>query len=202
MTYPVFPTMPGQAIGITRSPIWRTSVQSALSGKEVRLAYMSYPLYQWSVDFAALRSYGGQTELAQVIGFINSLQGMAGLFVFTDTEDNSVTNQTFAVASGSQSAFQLTRTYGGYSEPVQTNITAAIYANGTLVTQGSGAGQCTVNPATGVVTFTTAPAAGTTLTWSGSFSYLCRLLQDSNKFTQEFINAWSLSGFAFQSVKF
>ncbi|MGH8158364.1 MAG: DUF2460 domain-containing protein [Rhodanobacter sp.] len=195
MTYPVFPSFPGQAIGITRAPLWRTGVQSALSGKEVRLAYMSYPLYQWTMDLNALRSYGGNTELAQIIGFFNALNGMAGDFLFTDPEDNTMTNQVIGTGDGVTRSFQLVRSYGGYAEPVQQPNSIAIFVNGVLNADSPGFG------ANGVVNFGTAPPSGYSITASGSFYFLCRMLTDTQVFTQEFINAWSTQTLSFQSVK-
>lgn len=195
MTYPVFPSMPGQAIGIRRKPLWRTGVQSAISGKETRIAYMSYPLYQWTLDMNVLRSSGGLAELAQMIGFVNSLQGMASPFLFTDTEDNTVTAQGFGTGDGSTKNFQLVRAYGGYVEPVQQpNVISQITVAGTptsAYTMGSN----------GVVQFTTAPASGAALAWSGTFYFLCRMLQDDPEFLQELSYLWSTKSLQFQSIK-
>ena len=205
MTYPVFPSLPGLAIGIKRKPVWRTGIQSAISGKETRIAYMSYPLYQWTLDIGVMRSSGGLTELAQMIGFINSLQGMAQPFYFQDPEDNQVTNQPFGTGDGVTKNFQLVRTYGGYSEPVQApgNGTTPpggvnIYVNGTYITPGSG---WTLG-ANGLITFATAPAAGATIVWTGNFYFICRLMQDNPEFTQELTNMWSAKSISFQSIKF
>lgn len=195
MTYPVFPSLPGLAMGIRRKPIWRTGVQSTISGKETRIAYMSYPLYAWTVDIGVMRSYGAFAELAQMIGFVNSLQGMASPFLFTDPEDNTVTAQGFGTGDGSTKNFQLVRSYGGYSEPVQQpNTISQVTVAGTptsAYTLGSN----------GVIQFTTAPASGAALAWSGTFYFLCRMLQDDPEFQQELTNMWSAKSIAFQSVK-
>lgn len=195
MTYPIFPNLPGLAIATRRKPVWRTGVQSTLSGKETRIAYMSYPLYNWSVDFNVLRSFGGYAEVAQMMGFLNTLQGMALPFLYTDAEDNTATAQGFGTGDGSTKNFQLVRAYGGYSEPVQqpnaiTQITVA----------GTPTAAYTLG-ANGLIQFTTAPASGAALAWSGTFYFLCRMLQDNPEFGQEHINMWSLKSLAFQSVK-
>jgi len=196
MTYPMFPNLAGMAIATRRSPVWRSSIQSTLSGKETRLAYMSYPLYNWTVDFNALRSYSGYAELAQMIGFLNTLQGMALPFLYTDAEDNAVTAQPFGTGDGTKVSFQLVRSYGGYSEPVQQPepIGLMVYVNGVRNTSVS-------LGANGVVTFASAPASGAVLTWTGAFYFLCRMLQDNPEFGQEHINIWSLKSLSFQSVK-
>lgn len=202
MTTPVFPSFPGQAIGIKRTPLWRTGVQSSLSGKETRLAYMSYPLYQWSLDLSVLRSYASYAELAQIIGLINTVQGMAGNFLFMDPEDNAVSGQSFGTGDGSTKVFQLVRAYGGYTEPVQQPLMQTDGSDATFSVKVNGTSTSAFSfTAPGVITFSSAPASGAALTWSGAFRFLCRFLQDNPQFTQEFIQAWSITGLQFQSVK-
>lgn len=205
MAYPVFPTLPGMAMATKRSPVWRTSVQGTQSGKDCSISYMSYPLYQWSVDLAVLRSYGGNTELAQVIGFINNVAGMGGSFLWQDPEDNAVVAQGFGTGNGTLTTFYLVRAYGGFTEPVQqpgaqggNPGTTSIYVNGTLKTFGT---DWTWGTNPGSVVFTTAPAAAAVLTWTGPFYFLCRFMQDIQEFGQEFWQAWSTTALKFQSRK-
>lgn len=188
------PSFQGLAIATKRTPLWRSSIQSTLSGKETAISYMSYPLYQWSIDIAVLRSYGEFTELAQMVGFVNTCQGMAGRFLYQDAEDNLLANQLIGTGDGSKVSFQIVRSYGGYIEPVQFPGAVTVYVNGVAATNA------TVG-ALGVVTFAQAPAAGSSITVSGPFYFLCRMLQDNPEFDQEHVRMWSLSGLKFQSVK-
>jgi uncharacterized protein (TIGR02217 family) len=205
MAYPVFPTLPGMAMATKRSPVWRTGEQFTLSGKDTTISYMSYPLYQWSVDLAALRSYGGMTELAQMIGFVNNVAGKAGSFLWLDPEDNAVVAQGFGTGNGTLKTFYLVRAYGGFTEPVQQpggqagnpgSIT--IYVNGVAKVQGT---DWSFGTLPGSIVFVTAPASSAALTWTGPFYFLCRFMQDSQEFGQEFWQAWSTSALKFQSRK-
>ena len=57
---------------------------------------------------------------------------------------------------------------------------------------------------TGVVTFSTPPAVGAVLTWTGSFYYLCRFSEDTLDSTRSFsinngLDQWMIQGVKFQS---
>jgi hypothetical protein len=54
---------------------------------------------------------------------------------------------------------------------------------------------------TGSIVFTTAPAAGTALLWSGSFNWLCRFDADEMKFSLDYAGIWSLKSCIFTTVK-
>ena len=203
MTVQVFPSLPGIAQTLIRTPVWASLIQRTLSGKKTKIGYMSYPLYRWTIDHNALRSYGGVDELAQMIGFFNNCNGSAGEFLYMDQEDNTCLLQGFGSGDGTTKNFQLTRAYGGFSEPVQqpviqtdgSDATFVVYDNGTPTTVTFSTGQ------PGVVSFATAPASGHALTWSGKFRFLCNFLDDTTDFTQEFARAWSNKSLAFESVK-
>jgi hypothetical protein len=54
---------------------------------------------------------------------------------------------------------------------------------------------------TGSIVFTTTPAAGTVLLWSGSFNWLCRFDADEMKFSLDYAGIWSLKSCIFTTVK-
>jgi hypothetical protein len=129
VAYPIFPSLAGLGLTAKRTPVWSSSVQKTQSGKKTFLSYMSYPLYQWSLDFTALRSYTGYGELAQMIAFVNNVRGMAGQFLYMDPEDNTATAQGFGTGDGTTVNFQLVRQYGGYAEPVQNPLNPQVFRN-------------------------------------------------------------------------
>ena len=92
--------------------------------------------------------------------------------------------------------FQLIRAYGGFIEPVQNlNGTPSIYLNGVQQTVGIG-NQCQVS-STGLVTFTTAPASGAVLTWTGNFYYRVRFSADRADFNQFMYQLYELKQLSF-----
>ena len=197
MSNAVFPVMPGLGWSVIKTPKWKTVTQEAASGKEVRVALMSYPLWEFTLTFSVLRGAYGYSEMQDLAGFFLARQGMFDTWLFDDPTDDTVTLGSFGAGDGTTTAFQLTRSMGGFAEPVQNlNGAPLIYANGTLVSSSA----YTVG-STGIVTFATAPAAGVALTWSGTFYFRCRFLQDTAEFDQFAAQLWALKKLNFVSVK-
>ena len=76
-------------------------------------------------------------------------------------EDSVYSGQPIGIGDGATRSFQIVRNFGGFLEAVQNpmNQTAAIYLNGVSKVQGS---DYTI--ANGVVTFTTPPGPGVSIT--------------------------------------
>jgi uncharacterized protein (TIGR02217 family) len=134
--------------------------------------------------------------LQTLIGFYNARQGQFDDWLYSDPDDSSVTAQQFGVGDGVTTSFQLVRTFGGFSEPVTALVSTdfPVYVNGTA----TGAVAATL---TGVVTFTTAPAAGALLT--ATFSYYWRVRFDDLDLTLDKMmgGLWSSGDISFTSVK-
>lgn len=201
MSNAVFPTLAGLTWDVGKKPFWHTLVHEATSGKELRVALMSYPLYQFTLSYDS--SKGGflradaNAEFQNIIGFFNARSGSFDSFLYNDPTDHAVTAQQFGTGDGATTVFQITRAYGGFTEPVQNvNGSPSIYDNGSLV-----------NPANysissiGVITFNGPPPVGHSLTWSGNFYYRCRFLQDAVDFNNFMYLLWELKQVQFQSVK-
>ena len=178
----VFPTLPGLAWNVARSPQWATRIQKSVSGKEFRSAWMSAPLYIFRLQFEVLREATAYQELQQLVALFNNVRGSFDSFLYRDPNDNAVSAQSFGTGNGVQTAFQLMRGYGGNLEAVgHLNGAPSIYLNGVLQATGY-----TVS-STGLVTFTTAPANAAALTWTGNYYYRCRFMQDGMELN-EFMN--------------
>lgn len=194
MSNAVFPSLPGLGWSVGKYPVWNTKTQRSVSGKEVRTAFMSYPLWQFALSYEVLRAASAYAELQSLLGFFNARQGAYDSFLYTDPNDNSVTDYQFGTGDGTTVAFQLTRAYGGFIEPVM---------NVNTLTNIKKAGVAQSNPAdytigsTGLVTFTTAPAIGAALTWTGSFYFRVRFLQDTAEFKEFMKNLWELNKLEF-----
>lgn len=195
MSNSVFPSLPGLGWSVLKTPKFKTISQESVSGKEVRQALMSYPLWDFTLTFSVLRGANGYTEMQTLAGFFNEMLGMYDTWLFDDPSDDSVTAQSFGTGDGTTTAFQLVRTLGGFVEPIQNvNGTPSIYINGVLQSSGYTIGS------TGIVTFTTAPAAAA-LTWTGNFYFRCRFTLDAAEFEQFAKNLWQLKKMTFVSVK-
>lgn len=194
MSNAVFPVLAGLTWDIKASPQFNTSVKRAVSGSEVRAAYMVYPLWTFSLKYELLRDNVANNELQTLLGFFNARQGQFDSFLHSHPPDSAVTAQQFGAGTGAQTAFQLVRSYGGYVEPVQNlNGSPAIYIDGVLKTLTT---DYTIS-ATGMVTFVVAPQAGKALTWTGSFYYRCRFLSDEIDPSQFMRDMYNLSKLEF-----
>ena len=219
MTLPVFPALAGQGFSVHKKPTFATLVASHVSAREVRAAQYLNPVWNFELTFDGLDGtttgqYGGlgASSLQSRMGLFLQCQGQYAPFVFYDPTDYSVSAQAFGTGDGTTTAFQLQRTLGGFAEPVvipapagtlyfpggrsATVSAPAIYNNGTLV----GSGYTISNPG-GVVTFSSAPASGHALTWTGAFGFLCRFDGDDLDFEQFMANLWAAQSVKFRSLR-
>lgn len=186
MSSAVFPDLPGLDIKVRKTPIWNTKIQTAVSGKELRAAFYSYPLYKFGLSFNFLRA-GAEAELQSIVGFFNARRGRFDSFLFTDPIDSVVADHVFGTGNGTAAAFHLVRTFGGNTEPVMNvNGAPTIKKDGVALTPTT---DYTID-AYGMVTFTVAPAAGAALTWSGAYYYRVRFEQDTTDFEQFLWMLW------------
>ena len=90
MSNATLPALAGLRYPAKRRPIWSGKVQTAVSGKETRLSYWSYPRYQWTIGYEFLRTAAGANDLASLIGFYNARRGQFDDWLWTDPDDSSV----------------------------------------------------------------------------------------------------------------
>lgn len=192
------PSLPGLAFNAIKAPAFSTKVKRSVSGMEARAAFMAYPLWNFTLVYEVLR-HGSINDLRQLMGFFLARQGQFDSFLFTDPDDNSVTDQAIGTGGGSVAAFQLARTFGygsgaTFTEPVQNvNAIANVKVAGVVKSTGT---DYTVS-STGLVTFVTPPSTGQAVTWSGSFYYRCRFLQDESEFNKFMQDLWELKKLQF-----
>lgn len=181
---------------VKKTPVFATIVQTPASGvAELRLALYRYPRWQFELDVSYLKGdlQTPTSALATVAAFYVAMQGAGQDWLYLDPFDNTVTTMPFGTGDGVTTQFQLTR--GNGLDLIQNvNGAIAVFLNGVpTYTYGVSA--------TGVVIFATAPPAGVTLTWTGSFFYRCRFLEDSLPELQETLyQIWELHSLKFLSV--
>lgn len=190
MSNAVYPTLPGRAWPRTRTPIFKTVIQEATNGKEVRWSNQAYPRWKYTLSYEVMRHAPSYAELQSLVGFFCARRGSWDSFLYFDPNDQYVQNHalaTMAVNGISTYSYQLIRSYGGFTEPVQVPEVNSLE----IKADGAGSwtianGKITVSQITGVVTFApgTAPGAGQVLTWSGYYYWRCRFMQDSVDFNE------------------
>ena len=204
MTLPIFPTLKGATYPAKRTPIWSTLHQEAVSGQDSPIRLWSYNRWRYEIPYSAFNS--GPTaiqglpalEWQALAAFFNQVNGSRLVFQFTDPDDNAVTDQVFGTGDGSTAAFPLTRTMSGigvsWNEPVFAPTIANVKVNGaptvlyTLGTQG-------------LVTFNSPPAAAASLTWTGSYRWLCRFDKDVTDFEKFMNQLWECKAIVFATIK-
>ena len=147
----VFPlTLAGLDIKVKRAPVFKTKIQEAQSGKELRANFWSSPRYRYTVSFNFLRQGKNSDELASLMGFIARHRGRFDSFLLADPADAAVADHGFGLGDGTTTAFQLQRTAGGmftdnlgtwpaYTKP-RTNLClrSQEFENNTWVRYGAG----------------------------------------------------------------
>lgn len=199
MSNDVFPVLPGLKWDRKRTPIHKTIIKEAVSGREYRARMMASPRYQYDNAYEFLRDgRGGYDELRPLLGFFNKHGGSFDSWLYDDEDDRAVTSQAFGTGDGASTQYQLVRTLGGFVEPVyDINGAPSIYVNGSLKTAGV---DYTLN-SSGGVTFTVPPSNGALLAWTGFFYWRCRFLQDQLQFSKFMARLFEVKTCSFITVK-
>ncbi|HEY5066268.1 MAG TPA: DUF2460 domain-containing protein [Xanthobacteraceae bacterium] len=202
-TPPSLPSLAGLSWSRHKKPGFSTRVASHVSGREVRVALMSYPRYEFEAVYNGLASSAtpsfiglGAASLQSLMGFFLQLQGQFGTFLYTDPDDTAVTGQAFATGNGTTTAFTIERSLGGFLEPVGWVTTLSkVYLNG--APQSSGYALTAPN----TLTFTSAPGSGVIVSGDFAYAFNCRFLDDQMDFEEFMSNLWKLDSMKFRSVK-
>lgn len=195
MSAAIFPVLPGLAWGATREPMWRTAGAASASGMEQRAGYMSYPRWRIKLTYEFLRA-GAPAELQTLLGFFNARGGDRDSFLWPDPIDHTATDQQFGTGDGAATVFRLGRTLGGAYEPI-----SAVNGTITVAKDGIATTAYTLSASTGKVTFTTAPAAGAVLTWSGEYYRRVRFERSSLEYREFLRDLWDAKSVALLTVK-
>jgi uncharacterized protein (TIGR02217 family) len=210
----VFPQLAGQGWSVTKTPTFQTRIQRAVSGRELRALDYPYPLWQFALTYEALGDGTGagqaapaigsllSTDLRTLMGFFMACQGAFATFLYEDSSDNRVTRQVIGTGAAGVTSFQLVRTLGapgsiGFTEPiVAPGVVFHVYVDGVVQPPSS----WSLDPATGIVTFTGAPLPETVITADFTYYFRCRFMCDAYSFENFMYRLWSLKKLDFISV--
>jgi len=201
MAPPPFPQLAGQGWSVHKKPVFSTLVASHVSGREVRDALYQNPIWEFELVFDGLDSSAagypglGAYSLQSLMGLFLQCQGRLGTFLYADPTDNSVTQQRIGIGDGTTTSFTLTRTLGGFTEPLSWVTGVTPYLNGVLQTSGF-----QLN-APNVLTFASPPGSGADIKASCSYAFQCRFDDDAADFEQFMQNLWKVDSLKFRSVR-
>lgn len=216
MTLPIYPTFPGLAWSIPKSPEFNTIVQDSPNFMDTRISLARNPRWHWELTYEVLRQNATYSEYTSLQGFLLSLQGQGGDFLYSDPSDHAVgpavitgtpnaNAQLQVVTDGTNYFSPLQRNLGGFLEDVtDLNGSIAVYANGSLATVGTGSGQYQVQGPGLAVSGNS--FLGMYLAWGGgvtpatpvtaqfNFYFRCRMEEDETQFEQFLTSMWTVGG--------
>jgi len=200
----VFPALTGLLPGVRRGRLQPSKTQTAASGKRYTIRRWLCPVHTYDLDFNYLRTAVSTDEFQQLLNFVAIHGGQKDSFLYTDPPDSSVTAHKFGPGNASTVAFQLQRTLStpgasptfwpslgsGYEPVWEPNSAPLIYKD-----TGGGPVLQTLTThytvgANGLITFVTAPAAGASLTWTGTYYRRVQFDQESVDLEQIVFGAW------------
>lgn len=185
--------------GSSAGPRFHTEVVETASGRERRNQLWADGRAEYDIS-TGLRS---RADLAELLAFFRARQGRAFGFRFRDWLDNSsaaspddpVTpfDQTIGTGDGATISFPLTKTYGTPPDAQVRRITRPVAGSVRIAIDGvEQTGGWSLDPARGIVTFTTPPAAGSTITAGFLFDVPVRFAEDSLEISLEAFEAGAI----------
>lgn len=151
----------GIAYGARGGPMFNTTILELASGFERRNINWSKVRARYNVTHGVKTP----TDMDALLNFFYARFGRAYSFPFLDHKDHKIVNQIIAHGDGTTTTFQIIKRYQSgtyYYDRLITKIRPNTIGNVMVagvprVLNGGGADGYTLNPLTGVITFTTAP---------------------------------------------
>lgn len=171
--------------GARGGPERRTQIVELASGAEERNASWANSRRRYDVAYGIRRA----DDLAAVVAFFEARNGRLHGFRFKDWADfksclpsqtPGATNQPIGTGNGSATLFQLTKRYTSGAQSWTRAITKPVAGSVTIALNGATqASGWSISTATGLLTFTTAPAAGVAITAGFEFDVPVRFDTDT-----------------------
>ena len=171
--------------GARGGPERRTQVVELASGDEERNASWANSRRRYDVAYGIRRA----DDLAAVVAFFEARNGRLHGFRFKDWADfksclpsqtSGPTDQPIGTGNGSATLFQLTKRYASGAQSWTRAITKPVAGTVTVALNGTPQpSSWSVSTATGLITFTTAPALGVAITAGFEFDVPVRFDTDA-----------------------
>jgi uncharacterized protein (TIGR02217 family) len=201
------------AYSVIKRPTTSAGVTQAASGRETRISYWSFPMWEWDLTYEYLPDDNGPWVAGKTSSDIKTLMGLFGQvgmfypFLYEDDDDNSVQGQWIGNGDGATTSFTLIRSYGaggfGTYEPIgrlNYDHPINVYVDGNLQPPDT----WDLNPSipyANLVVFHGAPPQGSTVTMDFRFHYLVRFKDNSLEFEKIFDRLWSIKRATLVSLK-
>lgn len=171
------------AFGWQGGPSFKTLIVTMASGRERRNAEWAQARHSYSMPFLNIspESYRNIKQMHYVC------RGMVNAFQFQDQLDYQADNDFFGVGDGVKTEFQLGKV--SVIEGVSYDREIYLVRPGATFTDNGSTVTPTVDEDRGLVTFSSAPADGNLLRWSGEFLLWVRFNQDDLPFSLDNLRA-------------
>lgn len=160
--------------GSRGGPRFNTTVFTLDSGFEKRNINWTRLRHAYNVGYGVT----SKALFSEVVRFFIARQGRAYGFRFKDWADYQATTENIGTGNGSQVAFQLRKAYGDSARTFYRQIQKPVSGTNTFFVNSVEDANVTLDLATGVVTFGTAPGNGLPVTWTGEFDVPVRFDTD------------------------
>lgn len=148
------------ALGARGGPERATDIVTLASGFEERNSRWAHSRRRYNAGYGVK----SRADMQAVLAFFEERRGRFHSFLWRDGLDCSSNGpQPLGTGDGTTTAFQLSKTYGASFDPYVRPITKPVAGTVSVTIDGAPASAFTVDAATGIVTFDTAPADGATL---------------------------------------
>lgn len=179
-----------------RKPVFSTNIMTSVSGRELRARHYAVPRYEFSLQIPVLRE--SKKELQKIENFFLDRFGSFDSFLFKAPLDNEFESKF--IGDGVTTVFQLYKQTDEQKIPIthveafgkvlmwnandqklmwSTDVQTLMWSNDYY--------QITKD---GLVIFSSPPAAGQVINFTGTFYYRCRFAEDSQEFTLFSYKLW------------
>jgi uncharacterized protein (TIGR02217 family) len=203
---PIFPEIPTLAWSVLKAPSFSTRIQKSVSGRELRLADQSSPIWEWTLTYEVLRDKWdgrggaglgtGYDELRLLAGFFLARRGSFEPFLYKDPTDTFIIDQYIGTGDGATTQYQIYRNFGGFYEAITAPYYVVVKDDGLTVPPE----QYAVNYATGMITFTGPRLAGHVMSVDMNYYFRVRFSDDSTEYENFLYQLWSAREIKFRSV--
>lgn len=185
--------------GAEGGPLFSTIVNRTDGGNVVTNQNWQYPLFKGNI------SYGIQntTDLGLVRAFFYARRGRARGFLFRDWSDYQVTDQVqIGTGDGVETDFQVSITYDDDVLPFTRPITRPVEATMDVYVNNVLANPLTWSLSTGgIIVFTSPPANGHAITWTGEFDIPVQFMTDQFKVVMQTFEAGEIPSLEIMEVR-
>jgi hypothetical protein len=208
-----YPILPGLGYSVHERPTFFNGRQSHSSGREVRVGYAQYGVWEIEHTYEVLRGAPyPQLEYETLLGFFLKQNGSLTGFKYRHQRWNETKAQQFATTDGTAQQYApLLRSIGAGAtvalEPVGVVDDAQpfrLYRDGILIDPSDatcGYTLVTDTPWAQAVHFNSVPASGHVLTVDMSYFYCCRFSDDTNDFEEFMHRLYTVNSVKLQSLK-